>query len=93
MSVYFCGANVYLSIFGSLNYLVVVTRLDLSFAVGFLSRFSNSPTERHWVAIQHALGYIKALSQGSVTNLFVSPILWASKHQVSATQLRQNQIK
>ncbi|KNZ63364.1 uncharacterized protein VP01_1154g4 [Puccinia sorghi] len=33
---------------------------DLSFAVGFLARFAKSPSKRHWAAVQHALGYIKA---------------------------------
>ncbi|KNZ54714.1 uncharacterized protein VP01_2875g4 [Puccinia sorghi] len=52
--------NGYLSIVGSLNYLAVATHPDLSFAVGFLSQFAKSPTTRHWSAIQHVLGYIKA---------------------------------
>ncbi|KNZ63245.1 copia-type pol polyprotein-like [Puccinia sorghi] len=47
--------NGYLSIVSSLNYLAVATRPDLTFAVGFLSRFAKSPTSRHWSAIQHVL--------------------------------------
>jgi hypothetical protein len=53
--------NGYLLIVGSLNYLAVATRPDLAFAVGFLARFSKSPTRRHWLAIQQILGYIKGL--------------------------------
>lgn len=52
--------NGYLSIVGSLNYLAVVTRPDLAFAAGFLAQFAKSPTKRHWEAVQHALGYVKA---------------------------------
>ncbi|KNZ47370.1 uncharacterized protein VP01_6457g1 [Puccinia sorghi] len=47
--------NGYLSIVGSLNYLAIATRPDLSFAVGFLSRFSKSPTTHHWSAVQNTL--------------------------------------
>ncbi|KNZ47044.1 uncharacterized protein VP01_6721g3 [Puccinia sorghi] len=64
--------NGYLSIVGSLNYLAVATR-PLAFAVGFLACFAKSSTKRHWAAVQHALGYIKAwgcrsLSLSSVDN-------------------------
>ncbi|KNZ53464.1 OSIGBa0097A15.7 protein [Puccinia sorghi] len=61
----FVNPNGYLSIVGSLNYLAVATRPDLSFAFGFLSRFAKLPTTRHWSAVQHTLGYIKALCCGA----------------------------
>ena len=53
--------NSYLSVVGSLNYLAVATQPDLSFVVGFLAQFFKSPTQRHWMAIQHILGYVKGL--------------------------------
>jgi hypothetical protein len=53
--------NGYLSIVGLLNYLVVATRPDLAFAVGFLSCFAKAPTNQHWTAIQQVLGYVKGL--------------------------------
>ncbi|MFF0973795.1 hypothetical protein ACFYE4_15425, partial [Kocuria sp. CPCC 205295] len=43
-----------------MNYLAVATRPDLAFVVGFLARFTKSPTKRHWAAVQHALDYIKS---------------------------------
>ncbi|KNZ54035.1 uncharacterized protein VP01_3067g2 [Puccinia sorghi] len=64
--------NSYLSIVGSLNYLAVATRPDLSFAVGFLSRFAKSPMTRHWSAIQHVLGYVKAFGCQS---LVIKPVM------------------
>jgi hypothetical protein len=47
----------YRSIVGSLRYLVH-TRLDLSFAVGYVSRFMESPTTEHMSAVKHILRYI-----------------------------------
>ncbi|GJT84799.1 hypothetical protein Tco_1066516 [Tanacetum coccineum] len=43
----------YLSAIGALMYLVNYTRLDISFAVNLLARFSSSPTKRHWNGIKH----------------------------------------
>jgi hypothetical protein len=53
--------NSYLSVVGSLNYLVVATWPDLAFAVGFLAQFAKYPTQRHWAATQQILGYVKGL--------------------------------
>jgi hypothetical protein len=44
-------AMLYRSIIGSLRYLVN-TRLDISYAVGILSRFMESPVEQHWAAVK-----------------------------------------
>ncbi|MBW0538652.1 hypothetical protein O181_078367 [Austropuccinia psidii MF-1] len=49
----------YQSIIGSLNYLALGTRPDLSFAVGYLARYAGSPQEEHWGALKHLLGYVK----------------------------------
>jgi hypothetical protein len=45
------------SIVGSLRYLVH-TRQDIAYAVGYVSRFMERPTEEHWVAVKHILRYI-----------------------------------
>ena len=47
----------YQSIVGSLRYLVH-TRPDLTFAVGFVSRFMESPTQEHIAAVKRILRYI-----------------------------------
>ena len=50
-------ATEYRSIVGSLRYLVH-TRPDLTFAVGFVSRFMEAPTEEHLAAVKRILRYI-----------------------------------
>jgi hypothetical protein len=47
----------YRSIVGCLRYLVH-TRPDISFAVGYVSRFMESPTTEHLAAVKHLLRYI-----------------------------------
>ena len=48
----------YRSMVGSLMYLAVCTRPDLSQTVGALGRFLSCPTEQHMVAAKHALRYL-----------------------------------
>ncbi|XP_062197279.1 secreted RxLR effector protein 161-like [Phragmites australis] len=47
----------YRSIVGSLRKLVN-TRADIAFAVGLVSRFMESPTMQHMVAVRHLLRYV-----------------------------------
>jgi hypothetical protein len=47
----------YRSLVGSLRYLVN-TRPDLSFSVGYVSRFMEKPHEEHLAAVKHILRYI-----------------------------------
>lgn len=51
-------ANKYLSILGSLSYLAIGTRPDISFAVNYLARFSSRPDDSHWLALKHLLRYL-----------------------------------
>ena len=51
-------ATQYRSIVGSLRYLVN-TRLDISDAVGIISRFMESPTTQHMVAVKQILRYVR----------------------------------
>ena len=44
---------------GSLFYLAVATRPDISRTVGNLARFSKNPGMAHWKAVKHLFRYIK----------------------------------
>lgn len=45
-------------IIGSLMYLTA-TRLDLMFAVSFISRFMGSPTQQHFAAVKRIMRYLR----------------------------------
>jgi hypothetical protein len=49
----------YQSAVGSLMYLMVATRPDLSFSVGAVSQFMSSPGEEHWAAVKRIFRYVK----------------------------------
>ncbi|KMQ81695.1 retrovirus-related gag-pol polyprotein, partial [Lasius niger] len=44
---------------GCLMYLAVATRLDISFAVNYVSQFLEKPEEKHWTMVKRILRYIK----------------------------------
>ncbi len=48
---------------GSLIYLTVCTRPDLSFVVSRLSQFFAGPTEEQWVTVKHVLRYLKGTAE------------------------------
>lgn len=50
-------ATMYRSLVGSLRYLVH-TRPDISFAVGYVSRFMEEPRQEHLAAVKHLLRYV-----------------------------------
>ena len=50
----------YLTIIGSLLYLMLGTCPDIAYAVGTLSHFSAKPKLAHWKAAKHVLRYIQA---------------------------------
>jgi len=50
-------STLYRSLVGSLRYLIH-TRPDISFAVGYISRFMENPTTEHMGAVKHVLRYI-----------------------------------
>jgi hypothetical protein len=49
----------YISVVGSLMYLAVTTRPDITYAAGGLARFNSNPGLAHWQAAQHVLCYLK----------------------------------
>lgn len=52
---------------GSLMWLQVATRPDLSFTVNLLSRFANNPGMAHWNALKHAMAYVKGTLNYGIT--------------------------
>ena len=52
---------------GSLIYLSISTRPDISYTVGNLAKFSSKPTKIHWMALKRVLRYLK-----STTNYGIS---------------------
>ena len=49
----------YQSMVGSLLYVAIVTRPDISQAVGVVSKFNSCPTEAHFTAVKRVLRYLK----------------------------------
>ncbi|XP_033224455.1 exocyst complex component 6B isoform X3 [Belonocnema kinseyi] len=52
---------------GSIMFLMVVSRLDLAYAIGLLSRFMQNPHHVHWTAIKRVLKYIKGTLSYGIT--------------------------
>jgi hypothetical protein len=50
--------NSYRSVVGALLYLACNTRVDISHAVGCLSRFMNAPTTQHMTAAERVMRYL-----------------------------------
>ena len=51
--------QLYQSAIGSLLYLSVSTRPDITYAVSILTRFSSSPTQQHSTALKRVMHYLK----------------------------------
>jgi len=59
--------STYRQIIGSLMYLVIGTRPDLSFTVSALSQFSSKPTKAHMGALKQVLRYLKGMRDLKLT--------------------------
>ena len=53
-----CDKNLYQSAVGSLLYISMRTRPDLTYAVNQVARFCSNPTEQHWCAVKRILRYL-----------------------------------
>ena len=49
----------YRKLIGKLNYLMVMTRPNIVFAVSVVSKFMLAPTVKHWAALEQILCYLK----------------------------------
>ncbi|POV96877.1 hypothetical protein PSHT_14879 [Puccinia striiformis] len=56
----------YLSAIGSLSYVSVGTRPDISYSVNYLARFSKNPSSEHWKGLNHLLGYLAGTKEVSL---------------------------
>ena len=56
----------YQSAVGSLMYLAVSTRPDITYAVNTLARFVSNPQEKHWTALKRVLRYLRGTSQHGI---------------------------
>ena len=52
----------YASTVRSLMYAMFCTRLEISFAVGTVSRYMSNPRKEHWAAVKLILRYLKGTS-------------------------------
>ena len=56
----------YQSAVGSLMYLAVSTRPDITYAVNTLARFVSNPQEKHWTALKRVLRYLRGTSKHGI---------------------------
>ena len=57
----------YQNLIGSLMYLAICTRPDLSYALSYLSQFNKHPTKRNWQDAKRILRYLKGTIEYGVT--------------------------
>jgi hypothetical protein len=50
----------YRSVIGNLRY-IVITRANLAYEVGTISRFMEAPSKEQWAIVKHILSYLKGL--------------------------------
>lgn len=67
--------EVYQSLLGSLMYLMLATRADISFAVTYLSQFSSSPNATQMKALRHLLRYVVSTADFSLVYSAGSPAI------------------
>lgn len=58
-----CDVKMYREAVGSLIYLTICTRPDLSFVVSNLSQYFCEPTEEQWVTVKHVFRYLSGTTK------------------------------
>jgi len=53
-----CDKGLYQQLVGSLGWIAIGTRPDISFAVSYLGRFEADPSQQHWVCAKRVLRYL-----------------------------------
>jgi hypothetical protein len=53
-----CDKTLYQQLIGSLGWIAIGTRPDISFAVSYLGRFGANPSRQHWVCAKRVLRYL-----------------------------------
>ena len=61
------GKIPYTSIIGSIMYTMVVTRSDLAYAVGVVSRYISNLGWKHWEAVKHIFRYLRGTEDAQLT--------------------------
>lgn len=61
-----CDQSIYREAVGSLMFLMVCTRPDISYAVGQVAQFCHDPKQVHWSAVTRILSYLKGTSKFGV---------------------------
>ncbi|GJS75099.1 zinc finger, CCHC-type containing protein [Tanacetum coccineum] len=65
----------YSRVIGCLMYAMTCTRLDITFAVSKLSRYTSNPGTQHWQAIQRVLKYLKKIMDHKLTYIGYPSVL------------------
>jgi len=53
--------------FGSLNYMPAMTRVDLAYAASLYGRYNANPSQKHLDGITRAYSYVKGTRDVSIT--------------------------
>ena len=78
---------------GSLMWLQVATRPDLSYTVNLLSHFVHNPGQAHWNALKHALVYVKGTMYYGITyhaNGILEPVGYVGSDFAGCKNSRQS---
>ncbi len=59
--------HLYQSAIGSLSYLSVTTRPDITYSVNKMAKFCVDPSKHHWTGVKHILRYLKGTIQHGIT--------------------------
>ena len=53
-----CDKMLYQQLIGSLRWVAIGTRPDISFAVSYLEHFGANPSKQHWICVKRVLHYL-----------------------------------